>query len=100
MRLLYTYDDQESGEEALEKLTGQRRLATERDAGVTVYQLFGEPTWGNLYRLGLYDLEELKLLLERREAGEGYDRARHEQLLMTLRYVSRSLGLEVPAHWL
>ena len=48
----------------------------------------------------LYDLEELKQLLASRESGEGYDRARHDQLILTLKYVARSLGLEVPAHWL
>jgi hypothetical protein len=100
MKLLYTYEDKKSGEEALQQLTGPKRLASERDAGVTVYHLFGEPTWTNLYRIGLYNLEELKGLLERRRAGEGYDRARHEELIAALRYVSRALGLEIPPHWL
>ena len=100
MKLLYTYDDRDRGEAALLKLRGEKRLAGERDAGVTVYNLFGEPTWSNLYRLELYNLEELKQLLERRASGDGYSRERHDELLVTLRYVARSLGLELPQHWL
>lgn len=66
MKLLNTYDDRDEAEEAAEKLTGDKRLASERDATVVIYNLFGIPSWGNFHRLGMYNLDELKSLLERR----------------------------------
>lgn len=99
MKLLYTYDDKESGEDALEKLVGEKRLASERDSTVVIYNLFGEPTWSNLHRLGLYNLDELRLLLERRKNGEQFDADRHSEILRTLHYVAKSLDIELPAHW-
>lgn len=70
MKLLNTYDDRDDAEEAAEKLTGDKRLASERDATVVIYNLFGIPSWGNFHRLGMYNQGELKTLLERYvEAG-------------------------------
>jgi len=99
MKLLYTYDDKESGEEALEKLVGEKRLASERDSTVVIYNLFGEPTWSNLHRLGLYNLDELRGLLDKRQKGEKFDEGRHQEILSTLRYVAKSLEIEIPEHW-
>ena len=99
MKLLYTYEDKESGEEALEKLVGEKRLASERDSTVVIYNLFGEPTWTNLHRLGLYNLDELRELLEMRKSGENFDGGRHQEILNTLRYVAKSLEIEMPGHW-
>ncbi len=42
MKLLNTYDDRDEAEEAAEKLTGDKRLASERDATVVIYNLFGK----------------------------------------------------------
>lgn len=39
MKLLNTYDDRDEAEEAAEKLTGDKRLASERDATVVIYNL-------------------------------------------------------------
>lgn len=50
MKLLNTYDDKDEAEEAAEKLQGQKRLASERDATEVIYNLFGMPTWGNFHR--------------------------------------------------
>lgn len=100
MKLLYTYDDKESGEEALEKLAGEKRLASERDSTVVIYNLFGEPTWANLHRLGLYNLEELKQLLDRKKKSEPYDVHKHKEILTTLEYVAKSLDIGIPSHWL
>ncbi len=55
MKLLNTYDDRDEAEEAAEKLTGDKRLASERDASVVIYNLFGIPSWGNFHRLGMYN---------------------------------------------
>lgn len=99
MKLLYTYDDKESGEEALEKLAGEKRLASERDSTVVIYNLFGEPTWSNLHRLGLYNLDELRGLLDKRKKGDNFNAGRHQEILNTLCYVAKSLEIEIPEHW-
>ncbi|MFM5078199.1 hypothetical protein [Aeromonas caviae] len=60
MKLLNTYDDKDEAEIALTKITGEKRLASERDSTVVIYNLFGQPTWGNFHRLGMFDLPELQ----------------------------------------
>ena len=45
MKLLNTYDDRDDAEDAAEKLTGEKRLASERDATVVIYNLFGIASW-------------------------------------------------------
>ena len=47
MKLLNTYEDREEAEAAERKITGEKRLASERDSTEVIYNLFGEPTWGN-----------------------------------------------------
>lgn len=100
MKLLYTYEDKDAGEAALDLLTGQKRLASERDSTVVIYNLFGEPTWANLHRLGLYNLDELRQLLACRKDGNGFNANRHKEILSTLHYVAKSLEIEIPKHWL
>ncbi len=100
MKLLNTYDDHDEAEEAAEKLTGDKRLASERDATVVIYNLFGIPSWGNFHRLGMYNLGELKSLLERRATWQLNDQARHTEILASLTTVSKNFGIEVPGHWL
>ncbi|WP_323807747.1 hypothetical protein [Marinobacter sp. LV10R520-4] len=39
MKLLNTYDDKDEAEEAKAKLQGERRLASERDSTVVIYNL-------------------------------------------------------------
>jgi len=53
MELLMTYDGE--AEAALELLAGEKRLVSDRDNNEVIYRLFGEPTWTNLFKLGLYD---------------------------------------------
>ncbi|EPJ9447635.1 hypothetical protein ACKAWO_22430, partial [Escherichia coli] len=53
MELLNTYDDKETAEIFFERIEGEKRLASERDATETVYNLFGvsvqpEPSGQNL----------------------------------------------------
>lgn len=100
MKLLNTYDDRDEAEEAAEKLTGEKRLASERDATVVIYNLFGTPSWGNFHRLGMYNLVELKNLLERRTTWQPVDQTRHSEIIATLKTVAKNYGIEVPAHWL
>ncbi len=100
MKLLNTYDNRDDAEEAAEKLIGDKRLASERDATVVIYNLFGIPNWGNFHRLGMYNLSELKSLLERRVTWHPKDQARHTEIIATLTTVSKNYGIEVPGHWL
>ena len=99
MKLLNTYDDKDEAEEALTKLLGEKRLASERDSTVVIYNLFGQPTWGNFHRLGMFNLPELQMMLEQRKAGHVIDQARHSEMLCMLRYAARSFELTIPEHW-
>lgn len=100
MKLLFTYDDRAQGELALAKIVGEKRLASERDDTLTIYNLFGVPSWGNFYRLELFDLKEFEGLIKLRVNNKAYDEARFQTILMTLQYVAKQYRLELPAHWL
>lgn len=100
MKLLNTYDDRDEGEAAAEKLSGEKRLASERDATVVIYNLFGIPSWGNFHRLGMYNLGELKSLLERRAAWQPTEQARHSEIIATLKTVAKNYSIDLPVHWL
>jgi hypothetical protein len=100
MKLLNTYDDRDEAEEAAEKLTGDKRLASERDATVVIYNLFGIPSWGNFHRLGMYNLSALKNLLDCRATWNQTNRTQHAEIITTLKTVSKNYGIEVPEHWL
>jgi hypothetical protein len=100
MKLLNTYDDRDNAEAAAEKLHGEKRLASERDATVVIYNLFGTPSWGNFHRLSMYNLGEMKELLARRETWQPADQARHSEIISTLKIVAKNHGIDIPAHWL
>jgi hypothetical protein len=100
MKLLNTYDARDEAEEAAEKLTGDKRLASERDSTVVIYNLFGIPSWSNFHRLDMYNLGELKPLLDRRADWQTVDQTRHTEIITTLKTVAKNYGIEVPRHWL
>lgn len=100
MKLLNTYEDRDEAENAVEKLTGDKRLASERDATVTIYNLFGIPSWGNFHRIGMYNLGELKTLLDHRANWQAPDQVRHAEIITTLLVVAKNYGIDVPRHWL
>lgn len=100
MKLLNTYEDKDEAEAAEAKLQGEKRLASERDSTVVIYNLFGLPTWGNLHRLGMYNLDELGTLLAQRAGWDDEQQARHREILNTLQVVSKNYGLSIPSHWL
>ncbi|WP_128775205.1 hypothetical protein [Pseudomonas syringae] len=100
MKLLNTYEERDDAEDAAEKLVGSKRLASERDATVTIYNLFGIPTWGNFLRLDMYGLVELKALLHQRANWDAANTVRHEELISVLQAVSKNYNLSIPAHWL
>lgn len=100
MKLLNTYDDRDEAEAAAEKITGEKRLASERDSTVVIYNLFGEPSWGNFHRLGMYNLAELKALLGHRASWQPNDELRHAEILAILNIVAKNYQVEIPSHWL
>lgn len=99
MKLLNTFDDRDEAEAAAEQLSGEKRLASERDATVVIYNLFGIPSWGNFHRLGMYNLGELKGLLDRRDTWHPTDQARHAEIVATLKIVAKNYGTDIPTHW-
>lgn len=100
MKLLNTYEDKDEAEEALVKIVGEKRLASERDSTQTVYNLFGQPTWGNFHRIGMYNLTELQQILEVRKLGGNINQVRHAEIINTLHHVARAFDLSIPEHWL
>ncbi|EPY5523566.1 hypothetical protein ACXD0Q_003638 [Klebsiella aerogenes] len=100
MKLLNTYEDKDEAENALTKISGEKRLASERDSTIVIYNLFGTPSWGNFYKLGMFNLPELQKMLELRKAGQPIDVAKHNEYIKTLDYVARTFYLSIPKHWL
>ncbi|MFW5402781.1 hypothetical protein V2A85_24390, partial [Yersinia sp. 1252 StPb PI] len=100
MKLLNTYDVKDEAEAALARILGEKRLASERDSTVIIYNLFGEPTWGNFYKLRMFNLPELKQLLELRKAGQSIDLAKHSEIITMLGHTARVFDISIPEHWL
>ncbi|HAV1775161.1 TPA: hypothetical protein JG915_002990 [Enterobacter hormaechei subsp. xiangfangensis] len=100
MKLLNTFEDKEEAEEALTKIVGEKRLASERDSTQTIYNLFGQPTWNNFYKLDMFDLSELKVILESRRSGAKINEERYAEIINTLNHVARAFDLSIPKHWL
>jgi hypothetical protein len=100
MKLLNTYDTKNEGEAALAKIDEPKRLASERDSTEVIYNLFGTPSWGNFYKLGMFDLVTLKTIVEQKRNGLPYDEKKHREIITMLQYVASSFELKVPEHWL
>ena len=100
MKQLNSYDDRDEAEIALTKITGPKRLASERDSTEVIYNLFGTPSWNNFYKLSMFNLPELKRIIEQKKSGQGYDQKRHEEIVSMLKYASKSFDLTIPEHWL
>lgn len=100
MKLLNTYEDKHEAEEALTKISGEKRLASERDSTIVIYNLFGQPTWGNFYKLEMFNLPELQQILELRKSGGSIDHAKYSEIITTLSHVARSFDISIPEHWL
>ena len=99
MELLNTYEDKDEAEAAEKRITGKKRLASDRDDNEIIYRLFGEPTWGNFFLLGMYELPELKELVDLKKAGQPYDEAKHQGILHGLQFLESSYSLKIPEHW-
>jgi len=100
MKLLNTYEDKDEANLAEQKITGLKRLASERDDTQVIYNLFGEPSWSNFYKLDMFNLPLLKKLLDKKQAGESYDSNKHQEIITMLKYAATSFELDIPKHWL
>jgi len=99
MHLLNSYDTKDDADDAAAVLKGPLRVASERDDTTTIYNLFGEATWANLYNLKMYDLVELRGLLGRRSQWTESENAQHSQILQGLERVATKYQLSIPSHW-
>ncbi|WP_371374848.1 hypothetical protein [Thalassotalea aquiviva] len=79
MKQLNTYDTKEEGEAALAKIGEPKRLASERDDTKVIYNLFGEPTWNNFYKLEMFDLIELKEIVELKQKNQPFDKKKAQR---------------------
>jgi hypothetical protein len=100
MKQLNTYDTKQEGEAALSKINEPKRLASERDSTEVIYNLFSEATWGNFYKLDMFNLTELQRLVELKSKNLPYDQSRHREIILMLRYAAESFDLQIPEHWL
>ena len=100
MKLLNTYEDRDEAEEAEKKILGKKRLASERDDTQIIYNLFGEPTWSNFYKLGMFNLPLLKEIVAQKQSGHPYDQVKHSEIVDMLGYAANSFDLKIPEHWL
>jgi hypothetical protein len=100
MKLLNAYEDRDEAEKAESLITGQKRLASERDGTEVIYNLFGQPSWNNFYKLGMFNLPLLQSIIEQRKNNQSYDQSKHAEILSMLKYAAKSFDLIIPEHWL
>lgn len=100
MKLLNTYESKEDAEIAFQTIAGEKRLASERDGTMIVYNLFGLSTWSNFYKLDMFNLKELEIILKVRNTSASFDENRHAEIINMLQYVAKSFDLKIPTHWL
>ncbi|HHF2995789.1 TPA: hypothetical protein ACPJ01_001937 [Vibrio diabolicus] len=99
MKQLNTYYTKEEGEAALAKIDEPKRLASERDSTEVIYNLFGIPSWGNFYKLDMFNLTALKMIVHQKQNGQPYDEKKHHEIITMLQYVAKSFDIEIPTHW-
>ncbi len=100
MKLLNSYENRDEAEKAETLITGEKRLASERDGTEVIYNLFGQPSWNNFYKLGMFNLPLLQSIIEQRKDNQPYDQAKHKEILSMLKYAANSFELTIPEHWL
>jgi len=99
MKLINTYESKSEAEKALEIITGEKRLASERDGTEVIYNLFGVPSWGNFYKLEMFRLRELEIILDKNKRGLSIDSVEYAKIIEMLNRMSGIYGLDIPKHW-
>ncbi|MBE4991847.1 hypothetical protein INF73_08180, partial [Enterobacter cloacae complex sp. P6RS] len=98
--LLNTYEEKEEAELAYMKIKGKKKLASERDDTIKIYNLFGHPSWANFYSINMFNLKELENIIKIRANGDSFDVKRHKEIINILIYVAKKFSLDIPEHWL
>ena len=99
MELLAVYDDEDIAEAAAKKVAGPMRLASDRDDNQLVYRLFGTPSWTNFYALEMFELPQLKAIIQQRAAGQPYDAQEHARIISSLSFLESTYNLKIPERW-
>lgn len=100
MKILNTYDDRDDAEEALLKITGDKKVVSDREDNKVIYKLFAQATWSNFYQMDMFNLKELKKIVEAKKSNQAYNEGRHREILQMLKYSAQSFDLDIPEHWL
>ena len=77
MKILNIYDEKDDAEEALLKITGDKKVVSDREDNKVIYKLFGQATWSNFYQMDMFNLKELKKIVEAKKNDKDYDVNRH-----------------------
>ncbi len=99
MQLLQVFENIDEAERAASLIVGEKRLASERDGTETIYNLFGIASWGNFYKLGMFNLVELQKIVKVKSLNQPFDQARHEEIIEMLGHAAKSFDLQIPKHW-
>jgi hypothetical protein len=99
MKILNIYDEKDDAEEALLKITGDKKVVSDREDNKVIYKLFGQATWSNFYQMDMFNLKELKAIVEAKTDNRAYDEPRHKEILQILEYSAKSFDLDIPGHW-
>jgi hypothetical protein len=47
----------------------------------------------------MYELPQLKQLVDLKKAGQPYDEAQHQSILQSLQFLESTYSLKIPEHW-
>lgn len=100
MQLITIFEDKDDAENAEAKLTSECKIVTDREDNQVIYKLFAKASWNVFYQLDMFNLKELKKILELRKSNQAYDKKRHAEIIKMMNYSARSFSLEIPEHWL
>jgi len=63
MKILNIYDDKDDAAEALNKISGEKKVVSDREDNQIIYKLFGSATWSNFHQIDMFNLKELKTVV-------------------------------------
>ena len=54
------------------------------------------PTWAKFYQPAIYELPQLKQLVDLKKAGQPYDEAQHQSIMQSSQLLEPSCSLKIP----
>lgn len=88
--ILKTLEDREEAENAESLISGEKRLTSERDGTEVIYNLFGQPSGNNFYKLNMFNLPLLQQILDQPKMNKAYDEVKHQQFISMFKYAAKS----------